>query len=221
MTRRHACTLTTRCAWRACWRPLFLLLALPVGTLAELVVNEVLADPVSDWSGDGIIDFKNDEWVEIANAGSDAVDLAAYWLSDAGADPAVRYRFSGSLAPGEVFAVTGAMAVAWQADTGNGSAGLSLSNSGGEVALLRDEAGGAALVDLVAYTSYQVDDDRSLGRFPNAGADWILYDGLNIYHGNQLPGSTGCLPSFGATNVCEQVPAAETNWGKVKTKYGG
>ncbi|MCB1162721.1 MAG: lamin tail domain-containing protein [Candidatus Krumholzibacteriia bacterium] len=201
--------------------PLFLILMLPVGSVAEVVINEVLADPVSDWSGDGIIDFKNDEWVEIANAGPDPVDLDGYWLSDAGTDPAVRYRFSGSLASGETFVVTGAMAVAWQMDTGNGSAGLSLSNSGGEVALFHDVGAETTQVDLIAYVSYQMDDDRSLGRFPNAGEDWILYDGLNIYHGNQIPGSTGCLPSFGTANVCEHTPAGDANWGRVKSHYGG
>ncbi len=50
--------------------PLLLILSLPVGTFAEVLLNEVLADPITDWSGDGIIDFKNDEWIEIANGGS-------------------------------------------------------------------------------------------------------------------------------------------------------
>ena len=200
--------------------PLVLILSLPVGSFAQVLLNEVLADPITDWSGDGIIDFKNDEWIEIANGGSAPVDLAAYWLSDSGTDPAVRYRFSGSLAPGAAFAVTGAMAVAWQAETGNGSAGLSLSNSGGEVALFRDEGGEAVQVDLVAYTSYQMDDDRSLGRFPSGAGEWILFDGLNLYHGNQEPGSTGCLPSLGQPNVCAQVPVAEASIGQVKQSYG-
>ncbi len=200
--------------------PLVLILSLPVGSFAQVLLNEVLADPITDWSGDGIIDFKNDEWIEIANGGAAPVDLAAYWLSDSGADPAVRYRFSGSLAPGAALAVTGAMAVAWQAETGNGSAGLSLNNSGGEVALYRDEGGEAVQVDLVAYTSYQMDDDRSLGRFPSGTGEWILFDGLNLYHGNQEPGSTGCLPTLGQANVCAQVPVGEASIGQVKQRYG-
>lgn len=200
--------------------PLLLILSFPVGSFAQVLLNEVLADPVSDWSGDGLIDFKNDEWIEIANGGTAPVDLSNYWLSDSGTDPAVRYRFSGSLAPGAAFAVTGAMAVAWQAETGNGSAGLSLSNSGGEVALFRDEGGAAVQVDLIAYTSYQMDDDRSLGRLPSGTGEWILYDGMNIYHGTQEPGSTGCLPSLGQPNVCSGVPVEEANWGQVKQRYG-
>lgn len=199
--------------------PLFLILSLPLGSFADVVLNEVLADPISDWSGDGIIDFKNDEWVEIANRGDSPENLGGYWISDAVGDPAVRYRFEGILAPGEAFHVTGAMAVAWQAETGNGSAGLSLSNSGGDVALFRDEGAASVLADSVAYLAYQVDDNRSLGRADGVTGEWILYDGFNLYHGNQLPGSTGCLPTPGEANRCDEVAADGSTWSQVKDRY--
>jgi hypothetical protein len=183
-----------------------------------VLINEVLADPITDWSGDGIIDFKNDEWIEIANGGSAPVDLSAYWISDSGTDPAVRYRFSGSLAPGAALAVTGAMAVAWQLETDNGSAGLSLSNSGGEVALFRDEAGVAVQVDLAAYTSYQMDDDRSLGRFPSGTGDWILFDGLNLYQGN---GRVDEMLAFAQAAQCLRAGVRRGgSIGQVKQRYG-
>ncbi|MBN2172034.1 MAG: lamin tail domain-containing protein [Candidatus Krumholzibacteriota bacterium] len=204
--------------WPLCF-PFLILFLLPVGTLADVVLTEVLADPVSDWSGDGIIDFKADEWVEIANRGDTPADLGDYWLSDSVTDPTCRFRFSGSLAPGEHLLVTGAMAVAWQLDMGLATPGLSLSNTGGQVALFRDGAGDTLLVDSVDYLRYQVEDDRSFGRHPLHGDGWILFDGRNLYHGTQVPGSTGCEPSPGAINVCEGAAASESAWSRVKGIY--
>lgn len=201
--------------------PLILILCLPLGASAELLLNELLADPVADWSGDGSSDYRNDEWVEIVNVGDQAMDVSDYWLSDSVTDPAVRYRFSGTLAPGETVLVTGATALDWQAETGNGSGALSLSNSGGEVALFRDGPDGTELVDSVAYLGYQVDDDRAMGRAGAQGGEWILYDGLNIYHGNQVPGSTGCLPSPGEANACEEVATEGSSVSGVKDRYPG
>ncbi len=201
--------------------PFLLVLSLPVGSFAQVVLNEVLADPVSDWSGDGEVDFKNDEWVEISNRGAVAVDLSDYWLSDAVADPTLRYRFSGTLSPAAAFHVTGAMALAWQAENGAGSGALSLSNSGGDVALFRDGPDGTELVDSVSYLSYQIDDDRSLGRGNEIDEFWILFDGLNLYHGNQQPGSTGCMPSPSEANICEEVSTEASSWSGVKDSYPG
>ncbi len=201
--------------------PLVLLLSLPVGAIADVQLNEVLADPVADWSGDGDTDFKNDEWVEVANHGDQPVNLTDYWLSDSVTDPSVRYRFTGDLAPGETLLVTGATALAWQAETGNGSGALSLSNSGGEVALFRDGPDGTELVDSVSYLAYQVDNDRTLGRADVHGGEWILFDGLNLYHGNQVPGSTGCMPSPGEANTCEEVATEGSSVSRVKNRFPG
>lgn len=200
--------------------PLLILLSFPTGTMAEVVLSEVLADPVSDWSGDGEIYYKDDEWVEIVNRGDTALDLSAFWLSDSSTDPACRYRFSGELLPGAFRYVTGEEAVAWQAEMGMGSAGLSLANTGGEVVLYVDVSEDSVeIVDLVSYLSYQVDDDRTLGRYPMDGDEWVMFDGLNLYHGNQEPGSTGCLPSPGEINTCGQSPVEKTAWSQIKSLF--
>ena len=96
---------------------------------AQLLINELLAAPASDWNGDGEVDFKNDEWVEILNAGTAPVDLTGLYLKDASGD-AYHYGFEGVLLPGEVRLVLGSDAVAWQAANDAGSTGLSLNNSG-------------------------------------------------------------------------------------------
>jgi hypothetical protein len=197
---------------------LILLLASPAAR-AQLVLNEALADPASDWSGDGEVNYKDDEWIEVVNRGDSPLQLDDYWISDSVAEPACRYRFSGELAPQTALLVTGAMAVAWQEAMGLGSAGLSLSNTGGEVALFRDGDQDTLLVDSVAYLRYQMEDDRALGRYPLESEQWLLFDGLNLYHGNQEPGSTGCLPSPGAPNVCEGTAVRRADWGGVKRIY--
>ena len=199
---------------------LAMLVSLPSGTLAEVVLNELIAAPGTDWSGDGEIDWRDDEWVEIVNRGDSAVDLEDYWVSDEIDDPPLRYRFSGTLGPQQALFVTGAEALAFQADMGLGSGGLSLRNSGGWVALFCDTGGEPEMVDSVEYQDYQVVQDRALGRFPLDSEDWILFDGMNLYHGSQEPGSTGCMPSPGELNQCDVTPAQDEDWGRVKKLYG-
>ena len=54
--------------------PVHAMLCAPAG--AQVVINEILADPARDWDGDGDYNFRNDEWVEIVNAGDAAVSLS-------------------------------------------------------------------------------------------------------------------------------------------------
>jgi len=199
---------------------LLVILSLPSGSFAEIVLTEVLAAPGSDWSGDGIIDWRDDEWVEIANRGDSPVDLSDYWVSDELVDSPIRYRFSGTLAPGEARFVTGQEARAWQLDMGLGGAGLSLRNTDGDVVLYQDLGDSVVLADHVFYKTYQIDWERSLGRHPLDGEEWILFDGLNLYHGSQEPGSTGCMPSPGEINSCEDTAVGKADWSSLKGLYG-
>jgi len=88
-----------------CTLPVHTMLCAPAG--AQVVINEILADPARDWDGDGGYNFRNDEWIEIINLGDAAVDLSAYLLADGDDGPAFRYGFSGLLTPGEVLVVFG------------------------------------------------------------------------------------------------------------------
>ena len=65
---------------------------------AQVLINEILADPASDWDGDASVGSRNDEWVEIVNVGGTAVDLSHYRLVDASGGFNWRYGFSGMLA---------------------------------------------------------------------------------------------------------------------------
>jgi len=186
---------------------------------AQLQVHEVLGDPASDWDGDGEIDFKGDEWVEIINIGDQAVTLDDIWLKDAlGDDP--HMRLSGELAAGAILVVYGSEVVVWQSENGAGSSGLSLNNGGDTVYIMQGPAPDQLVeIDSVLYLDHEAEDDRASGRHIDGGT-WMLFDALNPYDGLQDPLTTLCLPSPGEPNDCVPlVPAEGRTWGEVKELF--
>jgi hypothetical protein len=193
---------------------------IPGAAFSQIVISELLADPASDWDGDGEVNFRTDEWVEVYNAGDAIVDLAAYWLRDGTGDE-VHLNLSGSLASGEAAIFYGSDAVAWQEANDIGATGLSLNNSGDRVQLLQTVAGQdeLALVDEVVFLDHEAEDDRASGLVITSGA-WALFDGLNRYDGELPPLGTDCLPTPGVVNDCAGEVAAEAcTWGRVKATY--
>lgn len=188
---------------------------------AQLVINELLADPASDWDGDGEVDTKLDEWVEVFNAGAEDVHLTEYWLRD-GLGDAVHLNLFGVLPPGEVAVFYGYHAVAWQEENDAGSSGLSLNNGGDTVQLLRtdpDDPMNLLLVDEKVYGAHEGADDRAAGRLPDGG-DWSLFDGLNPYDGDELPAGNGCEPTPGVTNACDdETPVDAATWSSVRRRW--
>jgi len=202
-----AAVVAIECAW---------IRSAPGQVAAGLRLNEILAGPARDWDGNGAYDAKGDEWVEVQNNGSNPVSLDEYRLTDA--DRAVRFGFSGSLAPGGIKLVTGSDAVAWQRSAGISTSGLSLNNSGDTVYLLRVMGADTTVVDVHAYGSIEAGTDRSTGHASSESSDWILFDSLNPYTGSGTPSGTGCAPSPGAPNGCTS-GVQSTTWGKVKRLY--
>jgi hypothetical protein len=196
---------------------IFALSSLAPAGVAQIRLNEVLADPVSDWDGDSVTGSKNDEWVEVTNVGASAVDLSAYRLSDLSAGTDFRFALSGTLAPGESRVFFGSEVVAWQSANGVGAFGLSLNNSGDTVYLYSIVGTDTSVADSYAYSTNEVADNRAVGRLPNGPGSWVLFDGLNPYTGTDFT-STGCLPSPGSSTECA-TPTEETSWGRVKSKY--
>lgn len=187
---------------------------------AQLLVNEILADPVADWNGDGGLSTKFDEWVEVINAGASSVDLSAYRLGDLSGGYDWRYGFSGTLQPGGVLVVYGSDAQAWQTAHGFPLMGLSLNNTGDTVLLYKLEGSDTLVADSYAYVSHEVLDDRSTGRLQANILEWRVFDALNPYTGTKPPLGTGCAPSPGAVNECEtRVPVEETTWGAIKELF--
>jgi len=189
---------------------------------AQVVINEVLADPARDWDGDGAVDSAADEWVEVLNTGSTPVDLAGYWLKDDAADNP-RMGLVGVLEPGQVAVFFGSDALAWQAAHDAGSGGLSLNNGGDTVHLLRTVPGSDPLAvepaDSAAYPSHVGDDDRSCG-WDTFQGEWVLFDALKPYGGDLVPTGTGCAPTPGLPNLCHgQVGAERVSFGGAKARF--
>lgn len=184
---------------------------------SALRLNEIMAGPASDWNGDGVFSSRDDEWVELVNTGPATLDLAGHLLTDGDGLP--RLALSGTLAPGGRLVVWGRTAYDWERDQGFPAFGLSLGNSGDTVRLLEVVGPDTTEVDAYAYGSHEAAADRSVGRVPDGDGAWALFDALDPYSGSVSPTGTGCAPSPGAENACQDTPAPGGTWGRLKTLY--
>ncbi len=193
------------------------LTSLPVEACrGQVWINEILASPALDWDGDGTANFRNDEWVEIVNAGTTAVALDGLYLADA--TNAFHYGFTGSLAAGGFLVVFGSQSVAWETATGASTVGLSLNNAGDSARLYQVSGTDTLLVDEHTYAAHEGGSDRATGRLPDAGSEWFVFDSLNRYAGSTAPLGTGCPPTPGLPNGCP-LPVSPATWSSVKALY--
>lgn len=194
---------------------------LPAATSAcadsPLRLNEIMAGPARDWDGSGAFSSRDDEWVEVVNAGAAPLDLTGFLLTDADTIP--RFAFSGALAAGGRLVVYGRDSYDWERATGFPAFGLSLANSGDSVMLWQIVGPDTLLVDHYAYRSHEAAADRSIGRHADGSGGWALFDGLNPYTGTTPPHGNGCNPSPDAINLCGETPARAVTWGGVKSLY--
>jgi hypothetical protein len=141
---------------------------------AQVVINEVLADPPNDASGDtnadGWFDADEDEFVELVNASGKAVSLSGWTLSD---DTTVRFTF-----PQGVSLPKGAAAVVYgggdpsemaytEARLFTAQDGLRLANKGDTV-ILRDAEG--RVIDRIVFGA-EANTDQSLNRAKDGSPD--------------------------------------------------
>ncbi len=194
-----------------------ILLAVAVSAGAQVVINEIMADPARDWDGDGEYNYRDDEWIEIMNSGSSTVDLSGYLISDGDDDPVWRFGFAGILQPGATRVVYGSESREWEESNGQAVYGLSLNNTGDQVSLYRVAGGDTVLVESVVFNDKVAEDDRSLGRSIVEPGVWVLFDGLNPCSGC-VPAGNGCLPTPGYENGCPAA-AGDDSWGSIKSKY--
>ncbi len=197
---------------------LLVLSSLAQPSVAQLKLNEILADPTTDWNGDGSVSSKLDEWVEIANVGGSSIDLAAYRISDLSAGVEFRFALSGELAPGAVRVIYGSEVNDWQQANGVGAFGFSLNNSGDTLYLYRINGSDTTVVDELAYGSADMADDRAVGRYPSGDGDWVIFDGLNPLASGGGFGATGCVPSPGLPAECT-TPVDLSSWGRIKSQF--
>lgn len=190
-----------------------LVIAGPIAS-AAVTINELMADPASDWSpSDGNEEYHSmeDEWIEIYNDGPEPVDITGWRLRDAVSDSSWRFGFEGLIHSGEIIVVYGNESYAWEEANGFAKNGLSMNNSGDTMTLV--EADLVTVVDEIAYESFQVLDDRSYGRLPDGEDNWEIYDALNPLD----PPETNLPPTPGMPNIGSPVEAAR--WGHIKALY--
>ena len=161
------------------------------GDPSGLVINEILYDPAldadGDANGDGTRDGSQDEFVEIVNSGTSAVDLGGFVLEDAtsfDSDDAtfVRHRFpiGTVLEPGQAIVVfgggtpTGSFGSSLVQTASGGSLGL---NNGGDTVTLADAAvtsgsGGTVLASVTYDGTVQ---DESIARIPDLTGEFVAH----------------------------------------------
>lgn len=186
---------------------------------SPLVINEILAGPARDWDASGAFSSRDDEWIELKNVTGSPLTLDGWFITDGDSIP--RYALTGTLAAGAHRLVFGRESYDWERATGHPAFGFSLGNSGDQVILWQVTGPDTTVADVYTYRSHEAAADRAVGRTPDGGAVWSLFDGLNLYTGTLIPGTTGCVPSPGTPNVCGGTPAHEATWGRVKALYQG
>jgi len=129
--------------------------------LGDLVINEFMASNTTAFADQ---DGEFDDWIEIYNNGSEAMDLSGYGLSD-NANNLTKWSFP----VGTTIAADGYLVV-W-ADGDEEQTGLHASfklSSAGETIFLLNATGG--LIDKVPFADQTT--DVSFGRFPNGTGDF-------------------------------------------------
>ncbi len=192
---------------RCIGRGVFLMLLLLVIPKAEafIMINEILADPpvgiAGDANNDGIGSWSRDEFVELFNPDSSAVDLSGWYLSD---NFKTRHIFSPGtfLDPGRILVIFASglpelPGINWEI-TSTGSWGL---NNGGDTVTLYDL--NDVIINEVSYGS-EGGDNQSLVRSPEgSGSSFIphtLLPGANGdpfspgYFVNGAPGAGSTVP---------------------------
>jgi hypothetical protein len=125
---------------------------------ADVLINEMLANPATDWNGNGDVSGMDDEFIELYNSGNQSVDISGYVLKDAvfRSTPGEYTLPSGtSIGPGEFLVIFVSKSGVFQ---GNDGDAISLSDPSGN------------LVDEMEYDS--TTEDVSFIRIPDGG-EWM------------------------------------------------
>jgi hypothetical protein len=134
-----------------------------------LMINEFLAS--NDFSFPGPEgDFP--DWIEIYNAGSEAVDMSGYFMADDLLDPSAMYEIPGTF-PDSVTVEAGGH-ILFFANKGEATSVLNLnfklSGGGEQIGLWAPDQN---VIDTLTYGEQQA--DTSYGRVADGAADWVFF----------------------------------------------
>ena len=136
-----------------------------------IFINEFLADNATvnrDEAGD------YDDWIELYNAGTEAIDLAGMYISDSPDDP-FRFQFP-SDDPMITTIPAGGFLLLWADDETNEGAlhlDFKLSADGESILLHASDANQNVLIDSFNFDEQQ--EDLSMGRLPDASSHWAAF----------------------------------------------
>ncbi len=155
---------------------------------AEVVINEVLADPPAENRGDANRDGMwpersnyEDEFIEVLNTGSESVDISGWTLSDLkpGSKGPFTFPDNTQIAPGEYIVLFGGgdkekikSEFEGQVFVDDGRIGGGLNNSGDAVFLINPTSN-----DTISKAEWgsEGNKDQSLVRYPEGTERWVLH----------------------------------------------
>lgn len=160
---------------------------------AQLYINEVLS---SNDSSEQDEDGDYSDWLEIWNAGAEAVDLAGWGLSDNSANP-FKWTFGAvAIQPGEFLVVWASSKNRPAVTNGNQlHAGFAISAGGEELLLTRPDG-----VRIDEFAPFAIPTDFSLGRQPDGTGPWKHFTAHTPGAANTTEGYDALLaaPAFSA-----------------------
>ena len=129
----------------------------PVIKKSQVIINEFLSHPRSDWNNDGVVD-SGDEFIELMNVGEQTENLQNWKLDDQQGDSSPFTIGAVSLAPG-------AKQVFFASETG-----LLLSNRSDSVRIYKANG---TISDAFTYTTVPI-PDQTWCRLPDGGPTWVF-----------------------------------------------
>ena len=148
------------------------LCALPAS--GQLVINEALFDPDStaDPNGDGVPSTQDDEFLEIVNTGSSALDVGDYTITDLSGN-VFTFPVGTMIASQGAVLIFGGGAPTSVINGANTYIDLPSLNNGGDTIILADSTG--AEIDRVEWTSNGVASNQSYNRSPELFGDFTAH----------------------------------------------
>jgi hypothetical protein len=136
---------------------------------ADLYINELMSANDTTYADEN---NEFDDWIELYNGASDAVDIAGMYITDDAAEP-MKYRISAC--DNNTTIPAGGYLVVWADDeTEQGSlhTNFTLSANGEFVGLYTGD--GSTIVDTVSFGA--IDQDKSYGRRTDGDAEWVTFE---------------------------------------------